>query len=379
MKVEQKYRIAAGDWLSVAPGELGGAAQLVLLFGAGSRLNDPAMLADLAVRYPKAIVVGCSTAGEICDTKVRDDSLALTAVAFEHTQLRLAQTEAHDPAASYGAGQRLAKSLDPFGLSHVFVVSDGLHVNGTELARGLREHLPDTVAVTGGLAGDGDRFQHTFVVTGEGAAEGRVAAVGFYGERLRVGYGSLGGWDPFGPERQITRSQGNVLFELDGQSALGLYKQYLGEHAQGLPATALLFPLSLRSGQIGTGLVRTVLGVDEQAGSMTFAGDMPQDGYARLMKANFDRLIDGASGAAQAGLSRLGDFPAQLALLVSCVGRKLVLKQRIEEEVESVRQVLGAQAAITGFYSYGELCPQGEMRTCELHNQTMTITTFAEV
>ena len=216
------------------------------------------------------------------------------------------------------------------------------------------------------------------VWTASGAAAGRVAAVGFYGERLKVGHGSLGGWDPFGPERLITRSAGNVLYELDGQPALKLYKRYLGAHAAGLPGAALLFPLALRAQEGGSGLVRTILGVDEGKGSMTFAGDMPEGAHARLMKANFDRLIDGAAGAAKAGLAQLGAFPAELAILVSCVGRKLVLGQRIEEEVEAVRDVLGAQATLTGFYSYGELCPRGAVPTCELHNQTMTLTAFAE-
>ena len=207
-----------------------------------------------------------------------------------------------------------------------------------------------------------------------------AAAIGFYGERLMVGCGSLGGWDPFGPERLITRSKGNILFELDGQSALGLYKKYLGEHAAGLPATALLFPLELRAEEGGNRLVRTVLGIDEANQSMIFAGDMPEGAFARLMKANFDRLIGGAIGAARASAQgRVGEGSADFALLISCVGRKLILKQRTEEEVEGVRDILGAQAVLSGFYSYGEICPAAPRAGCELHNQTMTITTFREV
>ena len=378
MKVEQRLWQAASGWQPSAPGELGGAARLVLVFGATPLLRDAARLAEIAAGYPAAIVAGCSTAGEICGTRVRDDTLTLTAVAFDKTKVSLAETAIGCAADSRAAGARLAQALAGDGLAHVLVFSGGLKVNGTELAAGLREHLPERVAVTGGLAGDGDRFRHTLVCAGGSAAEARVAAVGFYGDSLKIGCGSLGGWDPFGPERLITRAEGNVLFELDGQPALDLYRKYLGDHALGLPATALLFPLLLRSNSGGDGLVRTILGIDEQAGSMTFAGDMPEGAHARLMKANFDRLIDGAAGAAKSGLSQLGGTPAELAVLVSCVGRKLVLRQRIEEEVEGVRRVLGSQAALTGFYSYGELCPQGDARSCELHNQTMTITAFAE-
>lgn len=175
----------------------------------------------------------------------------------------------------------------------------------------------------------------------------------------------------------MTRSRGNVLFELDGQPALALYKSYLGEHARDLPGSALLFPLLLEDAGGGAGLVRAVLGVDEAAGSLTFAGDVPEGTSARLMKANFDRLVDGACGAATASLHGLDGAAAELALLISCVGRKLVLRQRVEEEIEAVREVL-PQAVLAGFYSYGELCPQGSVGSCELHNQTMTITTLGE-
>ncbi len=378
MKTEQKYWEAGKGWQPATPFELGAQVQLVLLFGDAALLRDGKLCGEIQAGYPQATIVGCSTAGEICDTRVRDATLSMTAIAFERTKVSLAHTAIGADGDSHAAGERLARELDLDGLAHVLVFSDGLKVNGTDLALGLRENLPDRVAVTGGLAGDGERFQQTRVCCDGVAAEGCIAALGFYGDRLKVGYGSLGGWDPFGPERLITRAQGNVLHELDGQPALALYRKYLGEHAAGLPATALLFPLALRSANNPAGRVRTVLAIDETAGSMTFAGDMPEGEYARLMKANFDRLIDGAAGAAKAGAATLGSFPAELAVLVSCIGRKLVLKQRIEEEVEAVRDVLGPQAALTGFYSYGELCPEGGVGTCELHNQTMTITAFAE-
>lgn len=377
MKIEQRYWTAGEGWQTEKAASLDGDATLALAFGGVERLRDSALMEEIRVRYPGALLLGCSTSGEICGTRVRDDSLSVTAVRFEHTSLSLARAVVGEAADSLGAGERLAKTLPHERLAHVVVLSDGLKVNGTELARGLRENLPAGVAVTGGLAGDGSAFRHTLVCADGVPAEGQVAALGFYGERLKVGYGSLGGWDPFGPERLITRSKGNVLYELDGRSALELYKKYLGEHAAG-PAEALLFPLALRTGEEGYGLVRSVMAVNEDEQSMTFAGDMPEGGYARLMKANFDRLVDGAAGAAHAGHEMLGSAEPELALLISCVGRKLVLKQRIEEEVESVREVLGENAVLTGFYSYGEICPHGAITKCELHNQTMTITTFSE-
>ena len=111
---------------------------------------------------------------------------------------------------------------------------------------------------------------------------------------------------------------------------------------------------------------------------MTFAGDMPEGVVSVLMKANFDRLVDGASGAAKAGRDSLG-ASAELAILISCIGRKLVLKERVEEETEAVRSMLGEDTVMAGFYSYGEICPVAPTeKQCRLHNQTMTITTLRE-
>jgi hypothetical protein len=373
--------------MPASSGTLAQSAQLVLVFGATAVLQDPQSVESIRKFYPAAHIFGCSTAGEICGVQVSDDSLVATAIHFEHTQVRAAQVSLGAYSGSRQAGETLARAL-PHSLgaeegldeklAHVLVLSDGLSVNGSDLVRGLMENLPAGAAVTGGLAGDGARFGETLVFKGDTPEKGVVAAVGLYGSRLKVGIGSLGGWDPFGPERLVTRAKANVLFELDGRPVLGLYKQYLGEHADGLPATGLLFPLSVRAKPGETPLVRTILAVDEQQQSMTFAGDVPEGAHARLTRADVDRLVDGAVDAARASRPE-GAVAPTLAVLISCVGRKLVLKQRVEEEVEGVRGILGEQAVLAGFYSYGEIAPFSLGERSELHNQTMTVTTFAEV
>ena len=387
METEQRCWTRAGGWRPASAGPVARSAQLVLVFGATAVLQDRQVIESIRKFYPAAHILGCSTAGEICGAQVSDDSLVATAIHFEHTHVRTAQVSLDANFGSQAAGEFLAQLLphsvgaEAGGteekLAHVLVLSDGLSVNGSSLVRGLIKHLPKGVAITGGLAGDGARFGETLVFRGDIPDKGAIAAVGLYGSRLKVGFGSLGGWDPFGPERLVTRSEGNVLYELDGRPALGLYKQYLGEHAKGLPATGLLFPLSVRVTPNETPLVRTILAVDEQQQSVTFAGDVCEGAHARLAKATIDRLVDGAVGAARASCPASSVAP-ELAILISCVGRKLVLKQRVEEEVEGVRSILGEQAAMTGFYSYGEIAPFSLGERSELHNQTMTVTTFAE-
>ncbi len=378
MNIEQRLWTSQKGWLKADGPALRGEVQLVILFGATEILKERVFFEEVKGMYPGAHLFGCSTSGEIFGTRVYDESLVATAIHFEKTRIRGAQIGLGENPDSLEAGRRLAQSIEKEGLRHVFVLSDGLSVNGSALVEGLAGELPAGVTITGGLAGNGDRFEETYVFWDDLPARNILAVLGLYGENLKVGYGSMGGWDSFGPERLITKSRGNLLYELDGQSALGTYKKYLGEHAAGLPATGLLFPLSIRTRSGETGIVRTILAVNEQEKSMTFAGDIPEGAYARFMKANFERLIDGASGAAVRTREGLAGSSPELAILISCVGRKLVLKQRTEEEVEAVHEVLGGSPVLTGFYSYGEISPFTSGAPCALHNQTMTITTFAE-
>lgn len=378
MTSEQRQWTAEAGWRNLDEAELGDTAQLVFVFGSRSILENADRYSEIREFYPNADIALCSTAGEILEDLVYDDTVVVTAVQFQHTEVRTASLNLTDIAGSAKAGTSLAHELMTDDLRHMVVLSDGLHVNGSEIVKGINTVLGENVSCTGGLAADGADFRKTLVGLNQAPEENQIVAIGFYGDRLHVGHGSVGGWDNFGAERLVTRSEGNVLYELDGQSALELYKMYLGDKASELPGSALLFPLGLKFDDDSETLVRTVLGVDEENNSMTFAGDIPEGCYVRLMKANFDRLIEGADLAAKQ-VDRGEASTDRLALLVSCVGRKLVLGQRIDEEVEAVQQVLGDDMTITGFYSYGEISPMVESPSCELHNQTMTITTFAEI
>lgn len=352
---------------------------LILVFASRAMFADTPIVGMLKQAYPKAIITGCSTSGEINGVNVNDNSLTATAVKFEKTKLKYKEVNIADFENSTEAGTNLVKDLVADDLKHVFVLSEGLQVNGTELVNGVRAGLPEGINTTGGLAGDGAAFEKTVVVSNSGQVEsGLITAIGFYGKEIQIGYGSLGGWDSFGIERSVTKSEGNILYEIDNLPALELYKSFLGEKAKDLPASGLLFPLSMRTEANAEPVVRTILAIDEEKQSLTFAGDIPEGSFIKLMKANIDRLINGAESAAKVSVNPLSDKKAQLAILISCVGRKLVLKQMVEEEVEAVQEVVGENAILTGFYSYGEMAPFLEGAKCELHNQTMTITTFAE-
>ena len=378
MKVVQSTLRHAADlpsaiqqWRDIQP-------NLMLAFGPAGWLNT--LSASLAGDFADCVRLGCTTAGEISSQGVSDGNCVVTAVRFDTTTVRAASTALVDMSDSFAAGQRLAQQLPVEGLRAVWVMGQGVNINGSAMIAGMTDVLGSQVLITGGLAGDAGAFKETFVLDDAGVHADRIACVGLYGEGLQVGHGSFGGWEPFGPARKVTRCVNNLLFELDGEPALEVYKRYLGEHAKGLPASGLLFPLAmLGKDHAEVGLIRTILAVDEEQGSLTLAGDMDPDGYVRLMHASTDALVDGAQAAAQAALLALAQSGPGLALLVSCVGRKLVMGGRVEEEVEAVADVFRQNTALAGFYSYGEISPFAGEMDCKLHNQTMTITYLAEV
>ncbi len=353
---------------------------LVLVFASVGQCRDPRWFEGLRKVFPGAPIAGCSTAGEISDRGVDDGATIVTAVRFDHSTVEVASTEITGIADSEAAGSRLAAGLPAEGLRHALVFGPGVDVNGSGLIAGMRAALPEGVTVSGGLAADGGKFEETFTVTPEGPRPRGVVAVGLYGDHLLLGHGSFHGWAPFGPLRKVTKAVGNLLYELDGEPALAVYKKYLGEHARDLPASGLLFPFEMVDADGKRGLIRTILGVDEAQGLVVLAGDVREGGHVRLMHATTDSLVDGATAAAErAGTEFTAASGDRLAVLVSCVGRKLVMGARVDEEVEAVAAELGKGCTLLGYYSNGEISPLFESQDCRLHNQTMTITHLAEV
>ncbi len=355
--------------------------QFVLGFGAKHLIKDAAFYSDLRKQYPAAAIVLCSTAGEIFDDKVTDNTVALTAVEFEKTIIKTTSVNIDDyNKNSYDAGFALVSQLEiTDSLCYIMILSDGGVVNGSELVNGINAFIQHKVPVSGGLAGDGTKFDSTVVGLNKVPVQGEIVAVAFYSSNLKIAHGSMGGWEVFGPERMVTSSKANELFEINNENALEVYKKYLGPYADELPGSALLFPLSVKFSETSDPVVRTILSINNETKSMVFAGDVPEGSLVRFMKANFDKLIDAASEAAQQTFnSQLVPDPG-LALLISCVGRKIILDTRIEEEVEAIHEVFGKNTLLTGFYSYGEISPFSGNTKCELHNQTMTITTFDEI
>jgi hypothetical protein len=372
--IVQQLRWAAGEKLGGLTSLVDIDPQWLLVFAAPAWFADRNLFATLRQRFPAARLSGCSTAGEITRSGVSDGSCTITAVHWPAGPPTTAIAELASLDDSLAAGMRLGRQLG--APSAVVVFTPGVDINASALVEGLVATLPPTTPIVGGLAGDGGAFRQTFTLSDQGVSSRAIVAVGLP-PGITVGRGSFGGWKPFGPAHKVTRSQGNILFELDGEPALAVYKRQLGEHANGLPLTGLMFPFEmLTSDHAQTGLIRTMHRLDESNGSLVLAGDIDRRGYLRLMHASTDALVDGAATAAEAAMVGNADC-SSLALLISCIGRKLVMAERVDEEVTAAVSILGA-AVVTGFYSYGEISSTATNSACQLHNQTMTITCIRE-
>lgn len=375
----ETYTYKEEEWSHPFDRSLDSEKTLILVFGTAKKESIKEPLVNLQKHFPKSMIVGASSAGEIVQGELYQDSLVVAIMQFETTKIKVVEKPLSMGGNSYNDGASLATELlNHDELKGMIVLSDGLQVNGSQLTKGISSVLPEKVVVTGGLAGDDERFESTWVIANREAHSGFITAVGFYGNDIHLSHGSQGGWDRLGIERIVTKSEDNVLYEFDSQPALEIYKLYLGEKAKDLPSSGLLFPIEIKkTSQSEESTVRTILAVDEEAQSITFAGDVPEGSYVTFMKANYDRVIDGAANAAEkVKLDAYHDEPI-ISIAISCVGRRLILKQRTEEELEAVLDVLPSQTKQIGFYSYGEISPLAS-GICDLHNQTMTLTLIWE-
>ena len=329
----------------------------------------------LQKEFPKSVLFGCSTSAPLLEDDIYIGSMTGVAVKFDKTVIKATEVSCKERENSFQAGQEVARNLAGDNLKHVFVITDGMTVNGDTFAQGVNSQLPDTVCVSGGLASESVGFGETLTGVNRAPVSGNICALGFYGDHIEISTSAEGGWDKFGLERRITKSEGAFLYELDDKSALEIYKEYVGSDLSNLASHSLLFPLGLRQKDSDEVFVRTVDAIDQDTGALRFTGEVSEGHLAQFMKGDFKNLVAGAAQSAQEALKGLGGR-ADLALAVSCFGRQLLMGEQISDELEVVKEVL-EDVPVVGFYSNGELS-YSQQHKCVLHNETMTITLFRE-
>ena len=350
-------------------------ADLVLVYAPPFSLEDPSLLEKLTTQYPKARVLGCSSAGECLDGKPYDNSIVYSAIQFEHTTLRPARVDLPEEKRNeFLAGQALANELAGEDLVMVLLFSEGLAVDCDELIRGIQSVLGSETAIFGGLAGDSLSFERTVVLSNEGVSADAVVAVGFYGDRLRFET-VTSHFDQSGETIEITAAQGNLLSEINGRPALDVLEEFiLREEGVGI-TESLSFPIIILDPTTHKPLYcRTIHEYNTEDGTLLAAGSFPV-GPAKLInmydKTNF--LIDTRKTS-----GRLEKDRHQFALIISCAARRGTLGNDWMEELSLISEALGEMSSI-GFYSYGEIGKSNFGNFTIVHNQTLNIAAFHEV
>ena len=351
-------------------------ANLVSIFGDTDEFILESHYEYFKTKYPHANIIGCSSSGNILGSEISKNAIVATAVRFENATTLLKSIEVKEGEDVESLSKELASQFEKKGLKHIFILADGLKINGSDIISGFDTIIDNTVK-TGGMAGDGERVEKTYVMANSTPKQNLIAALAFYGDSLIIKTGTQGGWSEFGTKRIITKSSHNIIYELDQEPMLDYYKRYIGGYEESIQRAGFKYPICIKKDDEDIGVIRTLLYVNEEDKSVMFGGDVPQGYSAQLMKPNIDRLILGAADAAKE--SKLDSHKQALGLVVSCAGRRAVMGDFVDEELEALSDELGSNVQLVGFYSYGELAPlKSDLNKCILHNETMTLTVVYE-
>jgi len=322
------------------------------------------------------ILTGCTTAGEISTAGFSTGSAVLGGIASDCIGFEI--VSAHDISRdSEQAGRDLAEAFSD-SVRYVQLFSDGITGDGTAILKGMSDTFSKVIPVSGGTSGDGGKFLKTWQFKGDRVFTDAAMAIGFTGD-FKLGTGFRSGWAPIGLPKKVTRAAGNILYELNGESALNVYERFLGKHAKNLPAVGVEYPLGL-IGQFKdhTGndhlLLRATMSVNREEGSICFAGEIPDGAMVYLTCGDRTSLLDATEEAVRMAMADLGRTARpHLVFIYSCMARKILLGLRTKEEFERVRSQFDPAVSVLGFYTYGEYCRVKRDGPSLLHNETATL------
>ena len=375
MKVKQYRLDSDGKWSRPLPEQPQEQTSLVLVFASGVARNNNHLVA-ISEAFPNAEICGATSAGEILEKEALQETLVITAIDFESSKAIVQYQKIESAEKSLEATNKALDDLPKEGLRHILYFADGLSVNHADVVSECEQHVPAGVKITGGFAGSLSR-DFCAVASKTGWIQSTVAIVGIYGENLKIATGCGGRGVPFGPERVITRAEGNLLYELDESPAVDILRKYLGlEKGTDLSVDGNHFHFVVRPDHSTPGVVRGFVGYNDDEGWLQMGGDVKTGDFAQLSKTTTSILIDTAEDAAEICLKNFESQP-ELALIISCVSRGLSLGVRADEEIEAMTEPLPQNTPVTGFYAYGELAPLEE-EACSLHNETINLTVFSE-
>lgn len=381
---QAKEAIAAAYSMATASLQ-GKTPTFIMLFASPTVYNQEELVTALKSLDPSVVVIGCSTAGEITSAGGSLDSSVALMTIFADQMKFVSGIGNNIKEDARGAGKELAQSI--MGIDGkpraAIVLPDGLAGNGADIVRGVLDVFGQDFMVAGGSAGDDYLFKQTYEYYGDKVVSGSVVGVGLYGN-FAFGVGVRHGWIPIGSSRIATKSEGNVLYELDGKPAIQIYEENFGKErnlvdkTEPLARLAITYPLGIPAPNKDGYLIRDPITVDDR-GAITCAAEIPQGSEVSIMIGSTEEAIDAAEDAARKALAQVEGRPIRAAFLFNCIARKKLLMAKKQTEIDRIQGILGKDVPLIGFYTYGEQAPLGgEIITCSFHNETDVIFLLAE-
>ena len=367
------------------------AAPDLLIVFAAPKFRHQKMLDGISSITKKIPMIGGTTAGEISSYGLSVDSVVVLALKSKDIKFYVGMGNGIGKSEEK-AGRQLANSVYKKGARKtaktLVMLPDGLAGDGLKIIKGAQQVLGEDFEIVGGSLGDEDKFKQTFQYFNGKAYNDVVVGVLICSNKITTASGVRSGWESVGPRFRCTSSKVNVVYKFGDKTALEVYTEFLGqERAKKLPAIGLEYPIGMVDEKAKIEgydyfQIRCPLAVNKDDGSITFAASIPEGKEVTLTYSSRNSIIRGSTLAAKQVQKTLGKSKPKLVLMFSCVARKMVLGRRTNEEINSVRKVIGRNVPVFGFYTYGEIGPIDKrirsLKSTRWHNETVVLWTLGE-
>jgi hypothetical protein len=329
----------------------------------------------------QAKIVGCTTSGEITNYGRQTESTVVLCMKTD-TEIYTSFNEGiktNGQKTGEELSEKLIKGFSESVKGTMMILPDGLAGNLSPLVRGIYDTSGANVRLVGGSAGDDFQFKSTYQIFNDKVTSDGVCGILFPPE-IKIGIGIKHGWSPIGELMVVTKSEGNILYELNNRPALDVYFEALNKPADNV-TQMYLTEVSETSpiGIVEVGgkhLIRHLYAPTPERGIACF-GDIPQESIVSIMSGDKTTLIKSAEEASLEAISAIGGRNVKAVIVFDCVSRVFILKEKVNEEIEAIKKVLGRDIPIFGFYTYGEIGAfEGGQPT--FHNKTIIVCTIAE-
>lgn len=364
----------------------GGVPDILIVFGA-CRFDHRKLLAGIRSITGDIPMVGGTTAGEISTSGFSKQSaviMALSSPILDFTTSIGLNMSKDEKACSVSLARKIRRKKAVKNAVSLLIFPNGMGGDGVKVIEGLHQVMGTNIEIIGGYLGDDERFENTFQYYNGKVYKDAIPALLISGENgFETGIGVRSGFESIGNRFYCTDSENNIVKKFDEERALDLYREFLGEErSKRLPGICLEYPFGLIDEKVSIAgkdyfQLRCGLTVDREEGTITLAASIPKGSALTITTASRGEIINGAKLAALQAREALKNTVPQAILMLSCVGRKLVLGRRTQEEVDAVKEILGEDVPIIGFYTYGEIGPIDKMREelaiTRFHNETVVL------